>query len=419
MATLVVGCGFKLIGNIEEQLPDEKMVVIEHPQVVEARGQRDKVKSHPGILALLEADYVNDCDPRALARLIPKDVSIDRVLPATDEMSTVGSAYLAEELGLPGATVRAAEIFRDKLRLREAAHAAGIRQPRWREVHDLAGLKTAAAELGGDGLVVKPSGRSGSQGVVLLGRGDDLAEAWRHTTTAEGRVKIDPPPVTRYLVEERLYGSEISVECLVAAGEVVFANITEKHLLPGPYPVEIGHVVPARTSPVAQKELLDSMRGLVAATGFGHGVLHCEWILTQDGPALVECAGRIPGDRITDLMTIAYDAPFMAAYATIMTGTTAAPGPSMPDAAGLVSAVKFLTAPRAGVLQAVTGLAEAAAAPGVRAAQLTVEVGARVAEARASRDRIGHVLAVGADHEEAWGRVERAANLIEVEVEVR
>ncbi|HEU5158461.1 MAG TPA: ATP-grasp domain-containing protein [Streptosporangiaceae bacterium] len=414
MATLVVGCGFKLIGNIEEQLPDEKVVVIEHPQVIEARGQRDKIKGHPNVLALLAGDFVHDLDPRALVGLIPPDITIDRVLPATDEMSTVGSAYLAEELGLPGATVRAAEIFRDKLKLREAAHAAGLRNPRWREIHDLDGLRSAASELAGGGLVVKPTGRSGSQGVVLLGPDDDLAEAWRHTTTAEGRIKIDPPPFTRYLVEERLYGAEISVECLVADGEVVFGNITGKHVLPGPFPVEVGHVVPAALSPATEKELLDAMRALVDATGFAYGVLHCEWILTADGPALVECAGRIPGDRITDLMTIAYDAPFMAAYATLMTGR---PGETtMPDAAAQVSAIKFLTAPAAGVVGEIAGLDEAAAAPGVHAAQVTVKVGAEVTEARASRDRIGHVLAVGADHEQAWERVERAAELIEVTV---
>jgi biotin carboxylase len=407
------------------------VVVIEHPQVIEAGGRREKAKSHPSIVALLEGDFINACDPRALIRLIPPDISINRVLPATDEISTVASAYLAEELGLPGATVGAAEIFRDKLKLREVAHSAGLPNPRWREVHDLTELRAAAAELtaggstGERGLVVKPSGRAGSQGVVLLGPGDDLAEAWRHTTTAEGRIKIDPPPFTSYLVEERLYGSEISVECLVAAGEVVFGNITDKHVLPGPYPVEFGHVVPAALGPATEKELLDSMRALVMATGFAYGVLHCEWILTANGPALVECAGRIPGDRITDLMAIAYNAPFMAAYASLMTGRTAAGSadatPSntetvMPDAAAQTVAIKFLTAPMAGVVQEIAGLADAAAAAGVRAAQLTVEVGARVAAARASRDRIGHVLAVGADHEEAWDRVERAASLIEVTV---
>jgi biotin carboxylase len=413
MATLVIGCGVKLISSLQEQLPDETVVVIEHPQVIEQRGLWEKVKSLPTVEALVPGDYIDEFDPRALIASLPPGTVIERVLSAIDEMTTVGAARIAAELGLPGSGVRAAEIFRDKLLLREVTHAAGIPNPRWREVHDLAELEEAARELDGDGLVLKPTGRSGSQGVVLLDPGDDLTEAWAHTTTAEGRVRLDPPPFTRYLVEERLRGSEVSVECLVADGKVVFGSVTDKRVLHGRHPVEIGHVVPAAVGTAVRKDLLDGMQGLVEATGFEFGILHCEWMVTATGPVLIECAGRLAGDRITDLVKLAYDLPLLGVYASLM-GPDGPVG-EIPDTAGRAAAVMFLTG-TPGVVESVTGVAEAAAAPGVQAAAVTVAAGDHVAEPRASRDRIGHVMAVGDDAEQAWERVEGAARLIRVAV---
>ncbi len=413
MATLVIGGGVKLITSLQEQFPNETVVVIEHPQVIEQRGLREKMESLPTVEALVPGDYYDAFDPRALIASLPAGTVIGRVLPAIDELTTVASARVAAELGLPGVGVEAAETFRDKLRLREVTHAAGIANPRWREVHDLAELEKAAEELAGDGLVLKPTGRSGSQGVVLLDPGDDLAEAWGHTTTAEGRVRIDPPPVTRYLVEERLRGSEVSLECLVADGKVVFGSVTGKHVLHGRHPVEIGHVSPAPLGAAVRKDLLDAMQALVEATGFQFGITHCEWMVTESGPVLIECAGRLAGDRITDLTRLAWDFPFLGAYASLM-GRDGPVGP-IPDAPVRAAAVRFLTA-TPGVVESVTGVDEAAAAPGVHAATVTAAVGDRVAAARASRDRIGHVMAVGEDPGQAWERVESAARLIRVGV---
>ncbi len=412
MATLVIGCGVKLIGNLRDQLPDESVVVIEHPQVAATAAFKEKLASVPNVVTVLMGDYVHDCDARALVELIPQDIEITRVLSALDETTTVAAGRVAAALGLPGSGVRSAEIFQDKLQLREVTSAAGVPNPRWHEVRDLAELVSAARALAADGLVLKPSRRSGSQGVVLLDRGDDLADAWRHTTTAEGRVQFDPPLPTDYLVEERLYGSEVSIEALVSGGTMVFANITDKRVLHGRHPVEIGHVVPATMSPALDKELRELMQTLVDATGFEYGMLHCEWILTETGPVLVECAGRLPGDRITDLITLAYDTPFMARYAELMAGSGES---GMPDGAVQAAAVRFLTS-AAGVVESVTGVEEATAASGVEAAQVRVSAGDKVSAPRASRDRIGHVMAVGADAEQAWARVESAAALIRVAV---
>jgi len=412
-ATLVVGCGATLLGGLQGAVPDGSVFVVEEPELIETQrgGVREWAARLPVVAQLIPAEYVHHADPAAILGRLPADCTFTRVIPATDEISVIGAAAVAADLGLPGGGLRAARTFRDKIELRRTAAAARLRNPGWREVRDVDELKAAAVELGPGDLVLKPAARSGSQGVLLLSEGDDLAKAWQESTTAPGKSRMKRPPETRYLVEQRLGGPEVSVECLVARGEVVFVNVTDKRVQPGRYPVEIGHALPAALDSGTETELTAAMQALVRATGYSFGVLHGEWILTADGPALVECAARIPGDEICRLISLAYDMPFIPLYVALMAGgrdVARSVSLALPTRA---EAISFLT-PAPGTVQEITGAADAAAARGVQHVEIETAVGAQVPPLRASRDRVGHVIAVGADPVQARRHADYAAGLI-------
>ncbi|MGJ3561625.1 ATP-grasp domain-containing protein [Streptomyces sp. INA 01156] len=100
---------------------------------------------------------------------------------------------------------KAARVLRDKGRLREALAGSGVDQPAWALV---AGPEEVAAfrDAHGGEAVLKPAWQA-SLGVQLLGPGDDVTAAWRHTTTAdEPTLRAQYPGTARYLVEQRLYG---------------------------------------------------------------------------------------------------------------------------------------------------------------------------------------------------------------------
>jgi len=406
--TLVVGGGHRFVSALHGHLPDRSVLVVEHPQLLRDRAARDRLSRIPVVAGLVESAGVYGRDPRRVLDQLPVG-SIRRVLPSTDEQSVVAAATLAAALGLPGAGVAAAEIFADKLLLRRTAAAAGLANPRWYEVRDQAEFAARAGEFADRGFVLKPSARSGSQGVLRLDRSDDLAAAWAQCTTSRGRLRIEPPPPTGYLIEERLYGPEVSVECLARDGAVGFSNITAKHVLPGRHPVEIGHVLPARLDAAVSRRLVAAMRVLVAATGFGSGVLHGEWILVDDWPVLVECAARHPGDRITNLISRAYGVPFVAACADVLSAEHVA-GPAVAKRA---AAVRFLT-PEPGIVATIDGIDAARAAPGVYDVSVEVAVDDVVEVPRASSDRAGCVQVVGPDADTAWRRATAAADLIKV-----
>ena len=388
---LVVGAGRTVLGALEPSSGDGSIVVLECARRIEERGLVAYLDTLPSVRALITApgDELPQEPDRLAALLAAAEVRprLTAVLPALEE-AVVPAAVAADLLGLPGAGVRAARVFRDKALLRTVADDAGIAGPRWREIGDAAALAAALAELPGPGHVLKPLGASGSRGVLRLGAGDDPAAAWADAVGAVG--------TARFLVEELMVGPEVSVESLVSDGRTLFWNPTVKDVAPGPHPVEVGHVLPGRLPGREAALLRESTDALIKAAGFGTGVLHSEWILTAAGPALVECAARIPGDRITDLLTEAYGFPFIAAYADLMAGAE----PAIPSRAARAAAIRFLT-PEPAAAVTVAGQADALAVPGVTEVRIDAAEKLEVRPLHSSADRVGHVLATGPDPEAA------------------
>ncbi|MFJ9559201.1 ATP-grasp domain-containing protein [Streptomyces fuscichromogenes] len=404
-------CGFSkgLISDLDSLLPAASVLVVEDEYVSAARDVPRRIVNHPCVAGVVHAPVQNEQEPARVVRAVSRPRHIRAVVPAT-EYGVVAAAALADAWGLPGAGTPAAAILRDKAALRAHADSAGLPQPRWQPAEGVADVVAFRAAHGGR-CVLKPADRQASLGVRLLDADDDAALAWVGTTTAdEPRMRARDTGAGRFLVEERLCGPEVSVECLVDGGELLFLNITEKLLHPGPSPVELGHVVPASLPPEVTGELHRLMRLLVTSTGFGSGVLHAEWILV-DGvrPHLVECAGRLPGDSIDLLIDLAYGGRIVAdLLAVLAEGDPPTRGPALAGAA-----IRFLSA-QPGVVRTVTGLTESRAAEGVREVDLAAEPGTVVKEVTSSWDRIGHLLATGTTGADAGRNAAAAAGLIEV-----
>ncbi|MDG4834253.1 ATP-grasp domain-containing protein [Solwaraspora sp. WMMD1047] len=383
----MVGFGAGILPALNAVLPPGSLTIVEDPHVARVRQVRERMAAFPCVAELVELPVQDEDRVTEQVSRWPLPAGVTAVLPGL-EYGVVGAAALAAHLGLPGAGVPAARLLRDKIELRTAA-GAELAQPRWREVSSASDVLAFPAPS----CVLKPANRQASLGVQLLGPGDDRAEAWRHTVGVEEplmRAPGGPPP--RYLVEERLHGPEVSAEALVQETALVFLNITAKTVLPGRYPVELGHLVPAPVDERIEKWICAAMRDLIAATGFVSGALHAEWILVDDQPHLVECAGRLPGDEIVPLIDLAYGGNLVADLVAVLSGRT----PVRPDRAERGAAVRFLTA-EPGLVTTVQGAEAARAVPGVVDLRLTTAPGDQVGALESSWDRLGRVLATGSD----------------------
>ncbi|MFJ4482744.1 ATP-grasp domain-containing protein [Streptomyces longwoodensis] len=394
-----VGYNAAYLRAIDGSVPSGSVVVIEEPDIIRKRELHDAADRFDCLDRIVPASYQQSAGALDLAAELTATRPVAAVVPGL-EYAVPATAALAEKLGLPGATEAAAQALRDKVRLREVSGAGGVRNPRWREVHGPADILEFAD---GGPVVVKPANRQASVGVQLLDSVDEAtaAEAWERTSSAAEYEQVPDRELTwRFLAEERLRGPEFSVEALVREGEVVFENVTAKTVVPGPYPVEQGHLLPAPLDPATQEAFGTAIRQLVAATGFGTGILHAEWILTDEGPTLVECAGRCPGDYLVDLIDLAYGTRVRLTLIDLLAGRPV----TLPRSAERTSAIRFLAA-EPGTVTGITGLDEAQRLPGVHVAEVDVEAGQEVRPWASSWDRAGHVIATGPDADTTRRRV--------------
>lgn len=409
--TLVVGFNRPYLTAVNDQLPPRSVVVLEEPDIIRKRGIDVDVPDFECLRAIVPAAYQQAADCVDVAAQLHERYGFAAALPGL-EYAVPATAAVATKLGLPGAGESAAAVLRDKELLREATSRAGIRNPRWTRARSAQDI----VEFGAGGpVVVKPANRQASVGVQLLDRSEpeQAAAAWAATLAAGEYEQVpDRELQWRYLVEERLYGPEYSIEALVHDGEIVFENVTEKAVIAGSLPIELGHAVPAPFEAGDLGMWREAIRSLVDAVQFGTGMLHAEWILTPDGPALVECAGRCPGDRIADLIDLAYGTRIRVALIELLAGHR----PELPSEPRQGAAIRFLGAAPGRVLQ-VDGVDVARRLPGIREVAVRVPVGARVTNWLSSWDRPGLVIATGADGRQARLRAEAAAGAVRIVTE--
>jgi biotin carboxylase len=385
---LLVGFSKGMLGHIEGWARPGSVVVVEEPDVFRKKQADQLWRKYSCIDEVVLAPYNQS---RAFVEPILAQharSAFTCVVPGV-EYAVSAAAEAAEVLDLPGATPDAACTLRDKIRLRETTTRAGLAAPEWREVTTPDQVR---AFVRGGPTVLKPANRQASLGVRFLDRAEEVDAAWQSLVTVdEPRQLPDRALAWRYMVERRMFGQEFSVEALVRAGEVVFENITRKSVVAGDSPVEVGHLLPAPVGARLAQSFCTAMRALTHAIGFHTGILHAEWIAGRDGVKLVECAGRIPGDNIIELIDLAYEMRLCRTLVGLMDGQRV----ELPSTAARAAAIRFLSCPP-GLVTAIHGVEDAAQTPGVIEVKVAVGPGDRVRPWRSSWDRVGHVM-VSAD----------------------
>ena len=252
-----------------------------------------------------------DDEVSATVRELARQVRIDQV-ECLWEPYMVLAARLREGLGLPGLTVQQTLPFRDKERMKQLLDAAGLRTPRHVAARTVAGVWTAAEQIGFP-LIVKPVDGAGS------------ADTYRADSAAElDAVLPSLRHVPQVSVEEFIDGEEFTYDTICAGGRVLVENICQYH--PRPLMTKMHEWISPIT--MALRDLdepgLQGGRELGAAVlrvlGFRDGFTHMEWYRKAEGEVVFgEIGARPPGARTVDVMNYATDADLFAAWAHAVT----------------------------------------------------------------------------------------------------
>lgn len=332
-------------------------------------------------------------------------------ITTTSEFYLVPTAELAAAAGLVGNPPAAMATCRDKSRTRLALAAAGVGQPAFAAVRDPAEVPSAVAAVGLP-CVVKPADDSGSNDVLRCDTVEQACAQAAAVLAVTANVRGQPTAGVA-LVEAYLPGPEVSVEVLTLDGVSRVVGVTGKEVTAGPHFVETGHLFPADLPAADAAAAADTAARALAAAGVRVGACHVEVKLTPAGPAVVEINARLAGGMIPELVQLATGVDLLGQQLRAYAGLPVSLDPVRADRAG----IRFLLAPAAGRLAAVTGVDQARAVPGVDRVTLTAEPGRAVRPARNAYDRLGHVIAVGPDPARVRAALAAAVECIGLEVD--
>lgn len=400
--TIVIGYNEAVLASLQAMKPEKSVLLLEEPDIVSARGIADDLHKYPVVDRLFSVEYVSDHTADAFFAEV-KDLGVSSIIPVK-EYTTPFAARLAERFGLPGATYGASLIMRDKNRLRRVTSAHGIRNPESRLVSTFREVEAFADEFGFP-LIIKPANRQGSVGTVIIHNLRELKPGWSKSRIREEGVALPSrglPELT--LVEQFISGQEFSVEALVWRGNTIFTNVTMKDLFDGVNPVERAHTVPAPIPEKTTQLLIDETRRVLQAAGFDCGIIHCEWILADGIPYLVECAGRLPGDGIVGLIEKAYEFDVSKAYFRMLEGDVPNDLPPHP---AKTTHVRFLGG-MDGKIRNIEIDDAALSQEGITDFYVTAEVGQRTFAPTMSSHRLGAITIEAEDADRARMLAEQA-----------
>lgn len=342
----------------------------------------------------------------------------DRVLTTT-EPAGESTGFVVDALGLPGVTEATARALKDKVLTRELLDQHDLSPVRYQAVHGPDEIARFRAEVG-DRVIVKPADGVASLHIHPVDGRDDAERAWR---------ALQEAGVTSVIAEEYLDGPVVSVDSFSHDGRHVPIGYSEYRMNEKFVEWEVS--TPSRVA----APHLDALRALTPrlldAVGLTEGPSHSEFVLTPNGPRVLESHARLAGSGAPELVRRAFGPNLNRMFLTVPLGIDRLPEESPEPLGG--AAVRFFT-PRPGTVTAVDVAEDAAdqirwvpkgEVPLVFlpyldefmdvevAAVIAKHVGDVVPPLLTVADCVsGYVIASGVDAEDAVARCERANDRI-------
>ncbi len=316
---------------------------------------------------------------------------LDAIVPV-DDSATLLASRAAAALGLPNNPPEAAEAARDKGIMRAKMSAAGVPCPVFRRFH----LTDDPREIGravSYPCVVKPLRLSGSRGVIRADTPDELVAAFERTK----RILLGdgfPLERTDILVEDFIPGFEVALEGLLTAGELHTLAIFDKpDPLDGPFFEETIYVTPSRLTPETQAAVSACVAQAAASIGLRDGPVHAELRVNEQGPWMVEIAGRSIGGLCSTVLEFGSG---MRLEELLLRHALGLEAPSF-DRTGQAAGVMMIPIPRRGILHKIEGAEDACDTPHVTGVEITARLHTPIIPLPEGSSYLGFIFARAAD----------------------
>lgn len=344
----------------------------------------------PDRVAVIDIDTTDVPACEAALRAVP---DLAGLVNSTDTWALPG-AELAARLGLPGPDLDTARLLRDKGKVRARLHRHALsRSP--------AVPVAAVAELPLP-VIVKDSAGTSSRAVWLVRTREELDDALRAAEAA---------PLKGHLVAEPYFAGPLySAETITWEGRTRLLGVFSRQLSPHPRLREEAGAFPVVFPPAEHAELTRWITQVLGVLGH-QGFAHTEFVLTTDGPEVVEVNARIGGALAGEALCRALSTNVY----TAMIATALGRRPELltrPLASGPAVAIVLSYPMRPGTLTGWTGLDQLSHFPGAPEWYPTASPGDEIHHLDDQRGCTGILLAEGPTAELALHHALAAAGAV-------
>jgi biotin carboxylase len=266
---------------------------------------------------MLQEDWPRDCIDELMAvpndagpplfidlvAFLAREMKPDRVI-ALEEFDVMTAGLIREHFCLPGMNSSMARTFRDKLRMAEAAKAAGVQLPDFVPLINPVDIAEFIGRVPPP-WILKPRSDVSAIGIRKV---EHAQEVWRIVDELNKLVSLRER-ASYYLLARFIPGEVFHVDSIVNNGRVAFAGANRY----GRPPLEVAHLGGAYISRTIahgsadEKKLFEINRKLISGLGLERGAAHAEFIKSDaDGQFyFLEVAARVGGAYIAEVLEAA------------------------------------------------------------------------------------------------------------------
>ncbi len=312
---------------------------------------------------------------------------------SVDDSASLIAAQASAALNLPHNSPQAAEAARNKFVMRTLLKQGGVRVPNFQLFNTANDLAQVAQHITYP-CVVKPLTLNGSRGVIRADEADQFAVAAQRVSRLLHSIDPSPDPKP-FLVEDFIPGFEVALEGLLDHGELkVLALFDKPDPLNGPFFEETIYVTPSRLPPELQDSIARCMADSAQALGLAEGPVHAELRINDQGPWLVEIAGRSIGGLCSQTLRFAQSAD-VSLEEMILRQAVGLEITSL-EREGRSGGVMMIPIPGEGLLRGVAGIEDAQAVSGIEDVQITAKLNYPLVPLPEGDSYLGFIFAHGA-----------------------
>lgn len=329
--------------------------------------------------------------------------NIDGVLTAATDYGVLSAAFIAQEMGLPGLNYKVAKTIKNKYMVRRTLSEHNVDDvAQYYEISDVSDLDDLIYKINFP-VMVKPCDGSGSKGALRVDTNDDLKIACEEA--------IKSSLMGRALIEDFIEGEEYGVESFVYNGEIHVLGVMKKFMTSPPIYAELGHCMPSQLR--IEEKVREIVKKAINALAINYGAVNMDVLVTKDNHVcIVDVGARMGGNLICSHII-----PYGTGIDYIGNLIRAAVGESVklkPERSSMNVATRLL-ALKPGKVQILPNIEEIKNKYDVEI-YLNLKVESEIREYKNNLDGCGYVVSVSDDLNKAVNRVEKAKNLIDLQI---